>query len=82
MRCNFIRIASVQYVCSSRQVSERFFSYYKARVCCQFFLPKDLPSYADTLTSFALTGKEDRNSLSPEQAIQIVENLSVVDASE
>ena len=29
--------------------------------------------------SFALANKEDRNSISPEQAIEIVENLNVLD---
>ena len=45
------------------------------------FLPKDTPKYGEALTSFALRGKEDRNSLNPEQAIQIAENLSMVYAT-
>lgn len=32
------------------------------------FLPKEIPNYGDLLTSFALKGKEDRNSLDPGQA--------------
>ena len=45
------------------------------------FLPKDIPKYGEAITSFALTGKEDRNSLNPAQAVQIVENLAMVDSA-
>ena len=45
------------------------------------FLPQDFPNYGEAITSFALTGREDRNSLNPAQAIQIMENLSLVDSA-
>lgn len=44
------------------------------------FLPDDMPSYSENVLEFALKGKEDRNSLNPEEALQLVENLKFLDS--
>lgn len=43
------------------------------------FYPKDMPNYSEHLALFSLKGKEGRNTLSPEQACQFVENMEVID---
>lgn len=44
------------------------------------FYPKDLPNYSENIIAFALKGKEDRNSLNPDQALQLVENMQCLDS--
>ena len=43
------------------------------------YLPKDMPNYLDYVTAFALKDKEDKNSLNPEKALQLIENLQFMD---
>lgn len=43
------------------------------------FLPRGMPAYPETLAAFSVTKNESRNSLTPEQALLMVDNLKVVD---
>lgn len=43
------------------------------------YFPQDMPGYIDQIMTFALKGREDRNTLSPEQALQLIENLQLLD---
>lgn len=36
------------------------------------YFPQDMPNYSENVAAFALKGKEDRNSLDPEQALQLI----------
>lgn len=44
------------------------------------YLPKDMPGYLDHVIAFTLKGKEDKNILDHEQALQLIENLELLDS--
>lgn len=44
------------------------------------FYSPDMPNYSDYILAFAVKGKEDRNCLDPEQALQLVENIQYLDS--
>lgn len=44
------------------------------------FYPKSMPKYWENLVLFSTKDKEDRNSITPELAHQIIENLDIVDS--
>ncbi len=43
------------------------------------FFPRTMPNYWDTIASFSLDSKEDRNNMTSEEARLFIENLEVVD---
>ncbi len=43
------------------------------------FYPRSMPHYWETVASFSLKTKEERNTLTSEQARQFVENIEVID---
>ena len=45
------------------------------------FLPRDMPAYSEILAAFSVDKNEKRNSLSPEKALLLVENLKAVDSA-
>lgn len=45
------------------------------------YLPHDMPDYADYVIAFALKNNEARNYLTPQQALQFVENIKFADSA-
>lgn len=43
------------------------------------FYPRYMPNYCENLVSFSLKGKEDKNSLTSDTALQLVDNLKALD---
>lgn len=44
------------------------------------FYPRSMPNYWERLVSFSVKSREDRNSLTPEQACQFIQNIQVIDS--
>lgn len=44
------------------------------------YLPQDMPSYSECVAAFALKGKEDRNSLNPDQVLTVIQNMQFMDS--